>query len=165
MPTFADPAEWIPELMETNWQTAVESLREQGRLVSSNKPNFKPTGRPGATQSIKNAVSAKVYRATDERNARVTHGDLDEDSEVDWGVKFDVGAEYQLARSLVREVEQVAHRLLLLFRDNPHPEWQRIENIRSVTSADYSDWQSRTVLFTLKRFGDPTPTVIRQVTT
>lgn len=165
MPTFVDPAKWIPELLDQYWAQAIDSLRSEGKQVSSNKPTFRATGTRAATGSIQNAVSAKVYAATDETTNRVTHGDLDEDSTASWAVKYSAGGEYEKARGLTREAVAVTHRLLLMYRMNPHPEWHRIEAIREIPDADYPDYQSRTIQFTLLRYGEATPTKLTQITT
>lgn len=166
MPTTVDPAKWIPELCDTYWATAVDSLRTSGvQIVSNVKPDFKPIGRREATQSIKNAVSTKVFRLTDETTSRVTYGDLDEDSEVNWAIQFAAGGEYDRARLHVHEATLILQRLLLLFRHKPHPEWHQIQNVRNVHDADFPDFQRRTTHFTLKRFGETLPSVIRTVTT
>jgi hypothetical protein len=165
MPTVTDIADWVPTLLDTNWHTAIESLRAQGVLVASQKPVFKPTGRRDATQSVKDAINVKVFEVTPEVDSRVTYGDKDVDTTTDWAVQFTCGGDYQKARSAVRQSVLVANRLFLLFRDNPHPEWQRIENVRKVHEVDYPDFQRKTLQFTLLRYGEPTPSSIPQVTT
>jgi len=151
-----DVLDWLPSFLRDHWDKAAESLRAQGIDLQAPRAQIVGAQARNGELDIERAVGVKVYEAADQTITRVTHGDLDRD--LRWQFSLDIQRRIQTpgaARRQVHDAIQVLVRILELYRSDPHPDWNRIENVRAVTVENYWDYQKRVVNFELLRYGQP----------
>lgn len=165
MPTNDDPATWIPRLIHDNWGLAKESLRVDAYRpvnISLDRQEILPAANPRTGGNLSHRLRLKVFQESDEATGSVTHGDFDIDSTVRWAISIKATDKVGAARRKVHEAGLIVQRVLQLFREKPHPDWHTVNNVRLQHVQDFADKQVRIVTFTLQRYGEVQPEVVRR---
>ncbi len=152
-----DPAEWLPTLIKTAWDQAVDSLRAEGVDVTINRGEVWGAHDHRSGGELRGLIRAKVYEAGDLTHTRVTHGDVDKDLTWPWNIDIQAKDGGDQARKRVHDAVQVITRVLELYRRNPNDDWDSIDNVASATVNNYADYQQRVVSLTLYRAGKVLP--------
>jgi hypothetical protein len=158
-----DPLTWLPNLLLTKWDVAVESLRSEGVQVKATRPVIEGAAEPRSGGSIERETRVKLYENGDLLHTRVSHNDVDKD--VTWSFTLDVKrktAAQGAARREAHDTVQVLTRILELHRRNPHPDWNEVDAIKAQTVENFGDYQHRVITFRLKRHGQLLPRAIVQ---
>lgn len=151
-----DPLDWLPALLRDRWDEAVESLRASGTNVTPTRPTIIAASEPNSALDIEKAVGVKLYEVAEQTINRKTQGDADRD--LAWPFILDVQRKSRTpgaARRAAHDAIQVLVRILELHRSEIHPDWNRVEDIRTETIENYWDYQKRLVKFSLRRYGQP----------
>lgn len=158
-----DVAEWLPDLLKSRWDIAVDSLRSGGEDIVTPRTEIWPAHDKRSGGRVDGLVRCKVYESGDQIHTRKTHGDVDKDIEQRFSIDLQTNDGGDNARRKVHECVQVIVRLLELYRHDPHHDWHLIEDVSVVTVNNYGNYQQRVVNLTLRRYGQVLVDPIRQV--